>query len=133
MKQLHTDTVNTQLGTLRYSRAYTLSIEALHTLCCGRGKIRSRLEAVDGEYYTLRTTDLPDFGTIRVNFENMHSLATSVSPRWAHDGRLSVTLSTVHYTVLEKIAQLVWDIHSEFSDYMGSFAHSATEFNDIYN
>jgi len=107
-----------RLGDLRYSRAYTQSIEALHALCCGRGNVRSRLEAIDLEYYSLKDTDLPETGEIRANFRKLRALSIRVSPRWEGDGRLPATLATTHYTALEKIAQLAWDIHREFSEYM---------------
>lgn len=107
-----------RLGVLRYSRAYTLSIEALHTLCCGRGNVRSRLQAIDIEYYCLRDEDVPDAGEIRTKVDRLRRLATHVSPRWEGEGNLQATLGTAHYTVLERIAQLAWDFHREFSEYM---------------
>ena len=109
---------NQPLGALRFSRAYTLSIEALHTLCCSNGNLRLRLEAVDPEYYLLESEQLPDFGAIRLKFAELHTLATKTAPRWEHEGRIAATLSTAHHTALKKIAQLVWEIHREFSEYM---------------
>jgi hypothetical protein len=109
---------NQPLGALRFSRAYTLSIEALHTLCCSNGNLRLRLEAVDPEYYLLASEQLPDFGAIRFKFAELKTLATKNDPRWEHDGWIPATLSTAHHTVLKKIAQLVWEIHREFSEYM---------------
>jgi hypothetical protein len=106
------------LGVLRYSRAYTLSTEALHSLCCGRGNVRSRLQAIDIEYFCLDREALPDAGDIRANFERLHGLVNRVSPRWDGEGTLQATLATAHYTALEKAAQLVWDIHRELSEFM---------------
>lgn len=108
---------NPSLGALRFSRSYILSTAALHTLCCSNGNLRSRLDAVDPEYFLLSSEQLPDFGAVRSNFAKLHSLATKNAPRWEHDGRLAATLSTAHHTALKKIAQLVWDVHREFSEY----------------
>jgi hypothetical protein len=109
---------NQRLRDLRYSRAYTLSLEALHTLCCRRGNVRSRLQLIDAEYYSLRDTDLPDAGNLRSSFEKLLSLVTPMSPRWKGDGRIPATLAGAHYTALERAAQLVWEVHQEFSVYM---------------
>ena len=105
-------------GVLRYSVAYTLSIEAIHTLCCENGNLRSRLGAIDPEYYSLREKDLPEHGSIRTNFASLYSMATESPPSQFHDGRLAASLSAAHYTKLKKIAQFVWDVHRELSEYM---------------
>lgn len=116
---MHTTATNPALaGVLRYSTAYTLSIEALHTLCCENGNLRSRLAAIDSEYYSLRANDLPDHGSIRSNFASLCSMATESPPSHGDDGRLAATLSAIRYTKLKKIAQFVWDVHREFSEYM---------------
>lgn len=106
------------LSTARFSRSYQLSLWTLRTLCCENGNLRSRLEAVDMEYYSLHENVLPEFRSIRSNHAALLALATSKEPRGEHEGRISATLSTAHHTVLKKIARYAWDVHHEFSDYM---------------
>jgi hypothetical protein len=111
-----------RLGALRYSRAYTLTIEALHTLCCASGSTRERLQQVDPEFFALRPNDLPENEGVRASFEKLHRLATRLEPRWKEEGKVSATLAQSHHTKLKEMAQLVWDIHRGFSRYMQSDA-----------
>lgn len=108
------------LGALRYSRAYTLTIEALHTMCCASGSMRERLQQIDPEFFALMPNDLPENEGVRASFEELHRLATQLEPRWQEEGRVSATLEPSHHTKLKEMAQRVWEIHRDFSRYMQS-------------
>jgi hypothetical protein len=116
-----------RLGSLQYGRAYTLAIEALHTMCCESGSMRERLQKVDPEFFALRPDDLPETEGVRASFVEFHELATRLEPRWPGDGVVAATLNQSHHTKLARMAQLVWDIHRDFSHYMQDDAQSLTQ------
>lgn len=100
---------------LRYQRAYSLTVEALHTLCCSTGGMRERLQKIDLEFFTLVTNDLPESGNLREKFSRLHEVITSKNSPYPHEGRVIATLNQLHHTKLKSIVQLVWEIHTEFS------------------
>lgn len=103
---------------LRYQRAYSFTVEALHTLCCSPGGMRDRLQKIDLEFFTLVTNDLPESGSLREKFSRLHEAITSKNSPYPHEGRVIATLSQLHHTKLKSIAQLIWEIHTEFSAFM---------------
>ncbi len=103
---------------LRYQRAYSFTIDALHTLSCAPGGMKDRLKKIDLEFFTLSSNDLPESGEIREKFGRLHDLVTSKEVRYPHEGRVAATLDQLHHTKLTSIAQLIWDIHKEFSALM---------------
>lgn len=109
-----------RLETLRYQRAYGFTVDALHTLSCEHGGMRDRLQKIDLEFFTLRANELPESGEIREKFHRLHVLATSKEVRYPHEGRVAATLDQLHHSKLKSIAQLIWDIHTEFSAFMHS-------------
>jgi hypothetical protein len=111
-----------RLGVLRYSRAYTLTIEALHTMCCGSGNTRERLQEVDPEFFSLRPEELPKEEGVQAHFIEFQQLATRLEGRWSGEGSVAATLDQSHHTNLKQMAQLLWDIHRGFSQYMQSGA-----------
>ena len=127
MPELHPKSIrmksdDSRLGALRYSRAYTLTIEALHTMCCEAGTMRERLQQVDPEFFALKSDDLPESEDVRTSFEQFHQMAARLEPRWKEEGQFTATLGQSHHTNLKAMAQLVWDIHRDFSRYMQSDA-----------
>ncbi|MFZ2269645.1 MAG: hypothetical protein WAV95_18870 [Azonexus sp.] len=109
-----------QSETLRYHRAYSFTVDALHTLSCSPGGMRGRLQKIDLEFFTLSTNELPEIGELREKFKILHDLATSKEVRYSHESRISATLDQLHHTKLKSIAKLIWDIHTEFSAFMQS-------------
>jgi len=112
-----------RLGTLRYNRAYALTIEALHTMCCQSGRTRERLQKIDAEFFALNAEGFPEGEGVRTSYEDLRAIATSLEQRCEGDGRITSSLAQLHHTKLAKVAQLLWDIHRDFSRYM----QSATE------
>ena len=113
---------NSPLGALRFSRAYTFTIEALHTMCCEAGTTRERLAKIDPEFFSLRPEDVPEGCGVRATFVELHGLATRLPPRWEGEGRIAATLGQSHHTKLRQIAQLIWEAHQNFSQFMQSDA-----------
>lgn len=109
-------------GVLRYSRAYTLTIEALHTLSCGAGGMRERLRQIDPEFFSLEPEALPEAEGVRESFVRLKQLATRFEPRGSYEGRIVATIEQSHHSKLKAITQLIWDIHRDFSQYMQSDA-----------
>lgn len=109
-----------RLSSLRYSRAYTLTIEALHTMCCESGNTRERLKKIDPEFFSLRSEDVPERDGVRELVVELHRLVTHYPPRWEGDGVVAATLSQSHHTILKQMAQLIWDVHQKLSQYMQS-------------
>ena len=113
---------NPAMSVLRYSRAYTLTIEALHTLCCTPGAMRDRLAQIDPEFFVLSPDVFPEGEEVRDNFVKLYGLATRYEPRSDGEGRISATLARSHHSKLKEMLQLVWDLHRGFSQYMNSEA-----------
>ena len=127
MKALHPNSIrmkrdDPRLGVLRYSQAYTLVIEALHTMCCESGSMRERLQQIDPEFFALKPEDLPESEGVRASFEELANLAMQLEPSKQDEGRVSANLNQSQHTRLEAMAQLVWNIHRDFSRYMQSDA-----------
>lgn len=109
-----------RLEALRYQRAYGLTVDALHTLSCAPGGMKERLQRIDLEFFTLSSNDLPESGGVRERFGRLHGLVTSKDARCPGEGRVAATLDQLHHTKLKSIAQIIWDIHAEFSAFMRS-------------
>lgn len=107
-----------RLKALHYQRPYRLTVNALHTLCCAPGGTRARLQQIDLEFFTLSTNDLPEEGELRAKFRRLHEHVTSKEARYPYEGRVAATLDQLHHTKLKTAAQLIWDIHTEFSVFM---------------
>jgi hypothetical protein len=105
------------LANLRYSRPFTLCIEALHTLCCVPGDIRERLKLVDQEFLFLKEGHFPDVDGIRDKYSELKQLLMGIEPK-ADEGRTAATVSRSKKSELERAAQLIWDIHRDFSHHM---------------
>lgn len=105
------------MNDLKYSRAFTLCIEALHTLCCEDGDLRSRLSMIDTEFYLLKQEEVPGYDQLQ---DNLVTLRTSVSKlkQKGNEGRIQATISRSRRKTLEGIAQNVWDIHRKFNTFM---------------
>ena len=99
---------------LRYQRAYGLSVEALHTLCCATGSLKERLLKIDLEFFMLNAVQLPDSIELRSTFQNLRDLVTSKEARNPLEGRIKASLDQLHHTKLQAIAKLVWKFHKEF-------------------
>ncbi len=107
-----------RLEALRYQRAYSFTVDALHTLACAPGSMKARIQRINLEFFTLITNDLPENGELREKFSKLHELVTSKKVRYPHEGRVAATLDQLHHTKLKAIAELIWDIHKEFSVFM---------------
>lgn len=107
-----------RLEALRYQRAFSFTVDALHTLSCAPGGMRDRLQKIDLEFFTLSTSDLPKSGELQEKFGRLRGLVTSKEARYPDEGRVAGTLDQLHHTKLKSIAQLIWDIHTEFSAFM---------------
>jgi hypothetical protein len=106
------------LVVLRYSRAFTLTIKALHTMCCGTGNTRDRLQQIDLEFYTLRPEAFPENDGIRATFIELQNLVSSKDPAWSGGGRIEATLADAHHTKLNRLAEKLWNLHRKFSVFM---------------
>lgn len=109
---------NIRLEVLRYQRAYSFTASALHTLCCASGGMRDRFQQIDKEFFTLTTIEVPEREGLREKFRKLHELVTSNKIDHLHEGRIAATIGQLHHTKLKVIAQLIWDIHVEFSVFM---------------
>lgn len=103
---------------LRYQRAYNLTVEALHMLCCSSGGMRDRLKKIDLEFFTLTPNDLPETGNLREKFHRLHEVVTSKNSPYPNEGRIIATLNQLHHTKLKFIVQLIWEINMDFSSFM---------------
>lgn len=100
-----------------YSRAFTMCVEALHALCCEQGDIRSRLAAIDKEFFSLSSEQFPDFDGVRSDFDFVRGVVRKLQPRGG-EGSIEATISRSQLKTLEGIAQRIWDIHQKVSAYM---------------
>jgi hypothetical protein len=107
-----------RLGVLRYSRAYTLTVEALYTMCCEPGSMRERLQKVDLEFFSLYAEDFPEQEGVRASYERLRSLVISLEPRREGEGRIASSLAQRAHAQLAEVAQLLWETHRDFSLYM---------------
>ncbi|MCP5154414.1 MAG: hypothetical protein H6983_09635 [Ectothiorhodospiraceae bacterium] len=103
---------------LKYSRAYTLTIEALETLCCSPGPMRERLGRIDREFFQLGPESLPAEGGVRENFQILKNLVGKHEGHHPRERSVEATLARAHHTVLSRMLRLVWAIHRDFSSYM---------------
>ncbi|WP_382161518.1 hypothetical protein [Hydrogenophaga sp. ANAO-22] len=107
-----------RLATLRFQRAYRLTSDALHTLCCESGGLKDRLQKIDLEFFSLSKNELPDIEALRSSFGELHRLVTCKEPRYPHEGRIAATLDQLHHTKLKAISELIWNIHMAFLSFM---------------
>ena len=115
--RMQTSHENESLFMQRYRRAFGLSRDALSVLCCANGNLRSRLQSIDLEFYSIGENGFPEYGNIRSNFARMHQLVTESTQSYGAEGKISAFLATAHHTKLKKVAQSILDIHHEISMY----------------
>jgi len=84
--------------------------------------MRERLRNIDSEFFLLEPEALPEAEGVRENFVKLKQLATRFEPRGSYEGRVVATIEQLHHSKLEAMAQLMWDIHRDFSQYMQSDA-----------
>lgn len=89
-------------------------------MCCSTGGTRERLEKIDLESFGLRDEELTEQNIIRAIFIELRGIVSSAESRWSGDGKIAATLSSVHYTKLKKMSDLIWNLHRSFSEYMNS-------------
>ena len=107
------------LDILRFSRAYTLTIEAAHTMVVGRGGIRERLKAIDPEFFSLRESAFPDHEGLRVNVSRLFQGVRALEDK-ADEGNLSATSSRSRFETLDALAQLFCEVYRDFSWFMNA-------------
>jgi len=108
-------------GIVRYSRSYTLCIEALHTLCCTPGDFRERFSALDPEFLNLRDDAFPVENGVRASYVELKTLLTRLEPK-DHEGTIAATVGRSRRTSLERAAQKLWDVHRDFAHFMNDDA-----------
>ena len=109
-------------GVLRFSWAYTLAIEALHVMCTGTGALRHRLASIDPQFLTLGCEDFPEQEGVRERFGQLQTLVRQLQPCHEVLGTEAPTSKHPSGETLEQMAQLLWDIHRDFSHFMQSDA-----------
>jgi hypothetical protein len=107
---------------LRFSWAYTVTIEALHVMCTSTGAVRHRLASIDPEFLKLALEDFPEQEGVRERFGQFQTLVRQLQPRHEVLGTVASTSNPPSSAALEKMAQLLWDIHRDFSHFMQSDA-----------
>ena len=84
-----------------------LAQEAVRTLACHRGSIRSRLRHVDPEFFCLAPADLPE--SSRALYRDLKRSCTRLKPR-GDEGTLSATFGRCQLSTLEGIAAAILDL-----------------------
>lgn len=107
----------TRWADVRCHRAISLCNEALHTLCCGKGDIRSRLFIIDREFFCLKPEEFPDIGGLRSEFKLLSRSVRKLRPK-GNEGSLNATISKSRLNTLENIAEKIWDIHHMLNTYV---------------
>ena len=107
------------MNIIRYSRPFSLTIEAIEALCVGRGDIRSRLLNIDSEFFVLKPNDFPDVEDLRDTVKRLQKTACQLEPK-KDEGRLKATFERSQLKTLEGIAQDIWSIYYEFNQYMNN-------------
>ena len=108
---MHLKADDPRLGVLRFSYTWTLTIEALHTLCTEPGDLRSRLLKVDPEYYALREESFPDLPDIRANWKKVLDVMDRTTSR-------GESIEVIQGARLDDCVQAIWEIHRDFGYYM---------------
>ena len=109
-------------GVLRFSWAYTLTIETLHVMCTGTGAVQDRLLAIEPEFLKLKPEDFPEQEGVREHVLRFQELVHHLERRdQAVDSEASATDLSLS-EALEQMAQLLWEIHRDFSRFMQSDA-----------
>ena len=109
-------------GVLRFSWAYTQTIEALHLMCTGTGALRHRVASIDPQFLTLECEDFPEQEGVRERFGQFQTLVRQLQPRHQVLGTEALTSKHPSSEALEQMAQLLWEIHRDFSHFMQSDA-----------
>jgi hypothetical protein len=104
---------------IRYSRAFGLCTDAIRTLACDRGDLRSRLLLIDTEFFLLPLMDIPDYDGLRNDFERLRESVTKFKSEGLA-GNLYATIGRVQFKTLEQIAKTIWDIYGKFLDFRKS-------------
>jgi hypothetical protein len=111
-----------EIGVLRFSWAYTLTIEALHEMCTGEGGVLARLRAIDPEFLELKPEAFPEQNDVRTHFLRYKELAHHLEPRMQVGVPKKTSAGQALSEVHMELAQLLWDIHRDFSYFMQSDA-----------
>ena len=109
-------------GVLRFSWAYTLTIEALHVMCTGTGVVRDRLLAIDPEFLKLKPEAFPEQEDVREHVLRFQELVHHLERRPQATESEASTPDRSSSEELEQMAQLLWEIHRDFSHFMQSDA-----------
>lgn len=107
----------TRFADIKYHRAISLCNDALYTLCCGQGDIRSRLSIIDKEFFCLKPEEFPDVEGLRSNFELLSRSVRKLLPK-GDEGSIQATISRSHLNTLQILAQRIWDIHHAWNTYV---------------
>ena len=107
---------------LRFSWAYTLTIEALHVTCTDAGALRHRLASIDPLFLKLGSEDFPEQEGVRERFGQFQTLVRQLQPRHEVLANEAPTSRHPSNEALEPMAQLLWEIHRGFSHFMQSDA-----------
>ncbi|HEU4603807.1 MAG TPA: hypothetical protein VFS24_17660 [Steroidobacteraceae bacterium] len=75
------------------------------------------MKLVDPEFWFLKDQDFPDPDQIRANYTEVKQLMTRLDPQ-GDEGRIVATISRSKRSNLERAAQLIWNMHRDFSQYM---------------
>ena len=109
-------------GVLRFSWSYTLTIEALHVMCTGAGNVRDRLLTIDPEFMKLKPEDFPEQEEVREHVLRFQELVPHLEHRRQAIEAEASTPDWSSSEELEQMAQLLWEIHRDFSHFMQSDA-----------
>ena len=107
---------------LRFSWSYTLTIEALHVMCTDAGALRQRLASIDPQFLTWGSEDFPEEEGVRERFGQFQTLVRKLQPRHGILGTEAPTSKHPSSEALEQMAQLLWEVHRDFSHFMQSDA-----------
>jgi hypothetical protein len=109
-------------GEFRLSWAYTLTIEALHVMCTGEGAVHQRLALIDPEFLKLECEDFPEQEGVRERYGQFQKIVRQFQPLHEVLGTEAPTSKHPSSEALEQMAQLLWEIHRDFSHFMQSDA-----------
>lgn len=91
-------------------RGRSLAREAAHTLATNRGGLRERLLAIDPEFFSIPTSQLPHVEAIREEYGRLRTAATALDARDT-EGRLAATFARSQFVTLERLADAIWRFH----------------------
>jgi hypothetical protein len=105
-------------GVLRFSWAYTLTVETLHVMCTDAGAVRERLLAIDPEFMKLKPEDFPEEEDVREHFIRFQSLVHHLETPRQEINSAGPNRDRPSSEASEQMAQLLWEIHRDFSRFM---------------